>query len=178
MKTMRITIITLLFISLLLLTGCETSQNGTKRMETTSKTITDCNEVFVYASYTPVKINILPLTEYADVGSQSGGTGVEIYVSLSDSFGSHIKSPGTFRFELYERIPRSAEPKGKRIDYWPDIDLTDIAENETRWRDFLRAYEFNLPLESRISQNCILQATCICPNGKRLSAEYPLSQIK
>jgi hypothetical protein len=89
-----------------------------------------------------------------------------------------MKSPGVFRFELYEKVPRSAEPKGKRISKWPDIDLTDAVENNARWRDYLRAYEFTLPLESETGQSHILQATCLCPNGKRLSAEFALAKEK
>lgn len=172
MKTIRITIIVLFFISLFLQTGCETSQKGTKQQEKLLQTVTDCNEVFAYAGYSPMKIDILPLTEYTAADNSPGSAKIEVYVSLSDSFGSQIKTPGIFRFELYERVPRSAEPKGKRIIHWPDTNLTNIAENENHWRDFLRAYEFILPVESQTNQNCILQATCICPNGKRLSAEF------
>jgi hypothetical protein len=79
---------------------------------------------------------------------------------------------------LYEKVPRSAEPKGKRITKWPDIDLTDIVENNVYWRDFLRAYEFTLPVELDARQNHILQATCLCPNGKRLSTEFTLPNTK
>ena len=158
--------------------GCEAPQVGPKGTESPYKVPADCNEAFAYASYIPAKIEIMPLTEYSADGGSETEPEIEVYASLSDLFGSQIKSPGIFRFELYERVPRSAEPKGKRIILWPDIDLTNIAENENHWRDFLRAYEFNLPVESQISQNCILQATCICPNGKRLSAEFPIKQTK
>ena len=178
MKTTVVTVQMFFFVLLFFEAGCETSQIGTKQIETPPKSVSDCNEVFVYVSYTPVKIDILPLTEYTAAGSSSEESEIKVYVSLSDSFGSHIKSPGIFRFELYERVPRSAEPKGKRIILWPDIDLTNIAENENHWRDFLRTYEFNLPIEFQTNQNCILQATCICPNGKRLSAEFTLTQTK
>ena len=65
-------------------------------------------------------------------------------VSLLDPFDCQIKSPGVFRFELYEYVQRSAEPKGQRVIIWPDIDLTECSENNNHWRDFLRAYEFNL----------------------------------
>jgi len=82
--------------------------------------------------------------------------------------------PGVFRFELYERVVRSAEPKGRRIVIWPDIDLTGAAENNEYWRDFLRAYEFNLPFEAQIKQCYILQVTYLSPSGKRLSAELSL----
>jgi|SRR4030042_498009 hypothetical protein len=178
MKTTGITVLIIFFISLFFEAGCETSQVGKIRTETPSTTVSDCNEAFAYAGYTPVKINILPLTEYTAAGSSGNDSEIEVYVSLSDSFGSQIKSPAIFRFELYERVLRSAQPKGKRITLWPDIDLTNIAENENHWRDFFRAYEFNLPVTSGSNQDCILQATCICPNGRRLSAEYPLSQTK
>lgn len=169
-----------IFFVLLLLAavGCEAPQVGPKGSESPSQAPADCNEAFAYASYIPVKVEIMPLTEYTASGSVEKEPNIEVYMSLSDSFGSQIKSPGIFRFELYEKVPRSAEPKGKRIILWPDIDLTNIAENENHWRDFLRAYQFNLPVESQISQNCILQATCICPNGKRLSAEFPIKQTK
>ncbi len=159
-------------------TGCERPQIGPKRNDPLPQTVSDCNEAFAYISYAPVKIVIIPLTEYTTTKVAGEGPKIEVYVSLLDSYGSQIKSPGTFRFELYERAARSAEPKGKRIIHWPDFDLTNVAENDNRWRDFLRAYEFSLPCESQASQHCILQATCICPNGKRLSAEFALSKTK
>ena len=173
-KTMNISLVVLL----LAVFGCEPPQVGPKRIESQSTVPTDCNEVFAYASYVPVKIEIMPLTEFTGVSDTTEELTIKVYVSLLDSFGYQIKSPGTFRFELYERVPRSAEPKGRRISIWPDIDLTDVVENNQYWRDFLRAYEFSLPLESGTSQSNILLATCLCPNGKRLSAEFTLKQTK
>jgi hypothetical protein len=93
---------------------------------------------------------------------------------LLDSFDCQIKTPGIFRFELYKYVRRSAEPKGKRIAIWPDIDLTGTTENNNYWRDFLRAYEFNLDFVPKRNQSYILQATCLCPNGKHLSADFVL----
>ena len=75
-----------------------------------------------------------------------------MYAALRDSFGSCLKAPGVFRFELYEYVQYSSEPKGKRIIIWPDIDLTDAAENNEYWNDFLRAYEFSLDLEQDMNQ--------------------------
>ena len=132
----------------------------------------------VYAPYNPVKIDIMPLTEVVYVNSPEEKSKIKIYVGLLDSFGCQIKSPGVFRFELYERVVRSAEPKGRRIAIWPDIDLTDVAENNNYWRDFLRAYEFNFDFEPQSSQGYVLQATCLCPNGKRLSAEFALKRTE
>ena len=159
-------------VFLLVCTGCEPQPVVT---EPKRLSISDCNELSAYARYTPVKTNILPLTEFVAPPEDVEGVKIKAYVSLSDSFGCQAKSPGVFRFELYEAVPRSAEPKGKRIFIWrPDIDLTDPAENNKHWRDFLRAYEFDLYLESAGEGNYILQVTCLCPTGRRLSAEFAL----
>jgi hypothetical protein len=125
-------------------------------------------------TFAPARVSILPLTELS--GPSEGGlhTTLNAYVALVDAFGSQIKAPGTLRFELYEYVPRSAAPKGQRTAVWPDIDLTRPAENNQRWRDFLRAYEFELDVRADRSTTYILEATCLCPDGKRLSCEYRL----
>jgi hypothetical protein len=123
------------------------------------------------ADYGPVKVDILPLTEFAASG---GGKIIKAYVSLLDAFNSQIKSPAVFRFELYNKVPLSAEPRGQRIVLWPDIDLNDVAKNNKHWNDFLRAYEFNLPFVPKANQSYILEVTSMCPGGKRLSAQFTL----
>ena len=128
----------------------------------------------VYAAYTPAGVDILPLTEFVGTGETEEQTKIRVYVSLLDTFDCQIKAPGIFRFELYERIQRRAEPKGRRIIIWPDINLTDAAENNSYWRDFLRAYEFGLDFEPQSNRNYILQATFLCPSGRRLSVEFTL----
>jgi len=131
---------------------------------------------YSYASYAPAKVDIMPLTELVTASGQ--GSRIHLYVSLLDAFGSQIKSPAVFRFELYEHVVRSAEPKGKRAVIWADFDLTSPAVNNEYWRDFLRAYEFNLPFEQASGQTYILQVTCLCPNGSRLASEFTLKQAK
>ena len=142
-----------------------------------AETDNDFKKLSVYSLFAPAKINIMPLTEFvsADNARQAN---INLYVSLLDSFGSQIKSPGVFRFELYQRVLRSAEPKGRRVVKWPDIDLTNPAANNEYWRDFLRAYEFDLPFELAANRSYILQATCLCPNARRLSTEFALKFTK
>ncbi len=130
-----------------------------------------------YQRYAPVKIDIMPLTELVPQGGARGGR-MNLYVSLLDAFGHQIESPAVFRFELYEYVQRSAQPKGKRAVIWADVDLTDPVSNNEHWRDFLRAYEFDLPFEQADNQNFILQVTCLCPNGSRLSSELMLKRTK
>ncbi len=154
--------------------GCEQTPG---LPEFTTGTDNDFKRLSVYSHFAPAKISIMPLTEFINpAGTRQAN--MNLYVSLLDSFGSQIKSPGVFRFELYQRVQRSAEPKGKRIIIWPDIDLTDPVENDEYWRDFLRAYEFNLPFESAVNKSYILQVTCLCPTGRRLSDEFAIKLTK
>lgn len=168
-------IITLLLLTLLLINiGCEQAKSPA---EIPPKTDKSDNNLSLYARFVPEKIDIMPLTELVDTENAQQSR-ISIYVSLIDKFGSQIKSPGVFRFELYEYMQRSAEPKGKRAVIWPDVDLTDSIANNDYWRDFLRAYEFSLPCEQTNGNDYILQATCLCPNGKRLSSEFTLKHTK
>lgn len=167
MKIAAVVFRILLFIFLLAAAGCGQLTGRT------SKADNDLNKISAYSRFAPDRINIMPLTEFINTDNVRQ-ISIKPYVSLLDSFGSQIKSPGIFRFELYQRALRSAEPKGKRAVIWQDIDLTEPTLNNEYWRDFLRAYEFDLPFELDVSQSYILQVTCQCPNGRRLSAEFAL----
>lgn len=150
---------------------------GCNQPETVNENPATADILSSYACYAPVKIDIMPLTEFSSLGDTQR-LKINLYVSLLDQFSSQIKSPGMFRFELYEYIQRSAEPKGKRTIIWPDVDLTDPAKNNDYWRDFLRTYVFSLPCQQSINQDYILQVTYLCPNGKRLSSDFTLRHTK
>ncbi len=125
--------------------------------------------------YAPVKLDIAPLTEFLPA-DQTHRPLINLYVSLLDQFGSQVKSPGRFRVELYEHVPRSAPPRGRRLAIWPELDLTDPLANNEYWQDFLRAYEFTLPLDQPPGPSQILQVTYFCPTGRRLTSEFTLGQ--
>ena len=133
-------------------------------------------ELALYVDYGPVRIDVLPLTEFEPGRGLDAAGKIKVYVSLLDKFGSEIKAPGVFRFELHQYVERSARQKGRRIAIWPDVDLTDPAENNRYWRDFLRAYLFELDFELQANQRYMLQVTCLCPSGKRLSEEFTLGR--
>jgi len=120
----------------------------------------------------PTRIDVLPITSIEPASAADHDTTINAYIGLIDAFDSQIKSPAVFRFELFQRLQRSSDPKGKRLIVWPDIDLTDPALNNNLWQDFLRAYHFSLPLQKTSADNCILQVTVICPSGKRLVSEF------
>jgi len=128
----------------------------------------------LYGHYAPAKIDILPLTEFVETDDARAASKIELFISLLDDFGSAVKAPGVFRFELYEYVRRSAKPKGRRIAVWPDFDLTELTDNNRYWQDFLRSYRFELDFEPQGSQKYILQATCLSPDGRRLSADFVL----
>lgn len=121
--------------------------------------------------YTARQVRIMGLTEIGGDPDNPYKAKLRAYVDLLDAFGSRIKSAGIFRFELYEFLPRSSQRKGKRLATWPDIDLTDAKTNNIYWRDFLRAYQFDLdiPFAPSARQSFILEVTCITPTGKRLT---------
>ncbi len=132
----------------------------------------------VSARYAPAKIDIMPLTELLPPAADSRDFTVSIYVSLLDSYGCQIKAPGTFRLELYEFVQHTNDSKGKRVVVWPDLDLTDPAVNNRYWRDFLRAYQFNLPVAALTADSYVVEVTCLCPSGKRLSAEATIRRTQ
>jgi len=174
MKLLRLISLVLLLILFSINAGCEQPKIPA---EIPAQNDMAFNMLSLYTSYVPVKIDIMPLTEFNSL-VDSQRPKLNLYISLLDPFGSQIKSPGIFRFELYEYMQRSAQSKGKRAIKWPDVDLTDPVKNNDYWRDFLRAYVFSLPCEQSFSQDYILQVTCLCPNGKRLSTEFTLKHTK
>lgn len=128
----------------------------------------------VPTGFAPAKICILPLTELPSSTGSSQAVSLDAYISLLDAFGAQIKAPSVIRFELYQYVPRSSEAKGLRLAIWPDIDLTHPAMNNRYWRDFLRAYEFKLDAPAGLNETYVLEVTCMCPDGRRLTAEFPL----
>ena len=95
---------------------------------------------------------------------------------MLDIFDSRIKAPCRFRFELYEFLPRSSQKLGTRIFMWEEFDLTGAKANNAAWKDHLRAYQFDLPLEVAMVANkpYMLQVTCMTADGKRLTDTFKL----
>jgi hypothetical protein len=156
-------------MSLCLLGGC-----GSSSSQTASDLDEKNSDLDVFAQYSAEKISIMPLTKFVGVGAVDETERIKLYVALLDAFGSQRKTPGVFRFEMYEYIERSGEQKGKRIVIWPDIDLVASGVNNEYWQDFFRAYKFDLDFEPQMSKSYVLQVTCMIPNGKRLTAEFIL----
>lgn len=125
----------------------------------------------VIKQYAPNRIHIIGLSEFVSEKGSRQWPKIRAYVDLLDKYDSRVKFPATFRFELYEFVPRTSRSKGTRIFAWEDFELSGPAKNNTHWQDHLRAYKFDLPLgfEPADGTEFILEATCIMPNSKRLS---------
>jgi hypothetical protein len=149
--------------ALLLLSGCpdETPQPvGNNGLEGDPNCIYGVSE-----------IHIVGLTTLTPDPEDAFASKMEVYIDLVDSFGSRIKAPGTFRFELHEFVARSGKIEGKRFFLeQPDIDLTDAAANNDHWQDYLRAYVFNLKPKFRVAGGTeyILQVTFFTGDERRL----------
>jgi hypothetical protein len=168
MKTIAGTARILLSTLLLAAMGCE---RGDSRRDPAG---VPSNGLSVYQPYVAARLDVTPLTDFVAGGSGEEASQIKVYVGVLDSFDCQIKSPGTFRFELYEHVEGSSEPRGSRVALWPDVDLTDSGENNSFWRDFLRVYEFNLDFKPGSSRRYILDVTFMCPMGERLSDDFVL----
>lgn len=125
------------------------------------------------AFYCPATISVLPLTGFVSERVGQETSKLHIYVSLLDAFGRQVKYPAEFRFELYEYVPFVGDHKGSRPTIWPDLNLNDPQANDHYWEDYLRAYHFEFDFEQP-EPPYILEVTCKCGYGKRLSADFEL----
>ena len=121
------------------------------------------------------RVSISAITEFVQ-GSE--GPQIKTLVEFSSASDLAVKTPCTFRFELYEFQPVSSDPRGRRVVIWPTIDLNDPHMIERHWKDFLRGYEFFLPLEftPRQGGKYVLEVTCFV-DQKRHSDLYKMQYL-
>ncbi len=133
----------------------------------------------IYENYGAQQIRVVGLTEIVADPEHPGHSLLVAYVDLLDAFECKIKSPGTFRFEIYNFIPRSNEPRGKRLFLWADIDLVAAEKNNLYWQDFLRTYKFELEMDflPGEGQQYIVEATFITPRQGRMSDTHELTYL-
>ncbi len=129
----------------------------------------------IYSQYHPKKAVITPLTEFIE-GDDESSTMIKVYVSLNDSKDASVKSPGVFRFELFDYTARSSDVKGSRLIIWEDINLINYDKNSSHWRDYLRAYEFELFCDCVNSgKKYVIQITYMTPAGNRIIGEWVIT---
>jgi hypothetical protein len=162
-------IVSLVCVFLLFGGGCESPAPAVPPQPTDP----NAPDIPMCAFYCPARIAVLPLTGFVSADSAQQPSKLHIYVSLLDAFGRQIKYPAEFRFEVYEYVQFVGDHKGNRLAIWPDLDLEDPQANDYYWQDYLRAYRFEFEFEPTAA-SYMLEVTCICGYGKRLSAHFEL----
>jgi hypothetical protein len=116
------------------------------------------------------RIHISAITEIVPDSAASDGMQIKTLVELFDPSGSPVEAPCVIRFEFYEFRPMSSDPRGRRLLIWPDQNLNEPGTNDEHWKDFLRGYEFFLPLEFTLQEGkkYVLEVTCLV-NQQRYS---------
>lgn len=136
------------------------------------------NKIYATAGFEVERINIIGLTRIVSDDYDAELKNISVCVDVLDLFDSRIKAPCKFRFELFDYLPRSKQNLGSRLVIWQDSDLTSAQANNTAWKDHLRAYQFELPLDFTpvAGRAYMLQATCMTTDGKRLINTFKLEQ--
>lgn len=108
------------------------------------------------------RVRISALTDFVVSEGDSQKSEIKTFAELLDAYDSQLKKLCVFRFELYDYKPLSSNPRGKRLVIWPDYDLTDPTDNNQHWKDYLRSYEFYLPLgfSPQPEKSYLLEVTC------------------
>ena len=117
----------------------------------------------VQQGFTIQRVRISALTDFVVSREDPQESEIKTFAELLDAYDTSFKKPCVFGFELYEYKPLMSNPRGKRIIIWPDIDLTSPGKNNKHWKDYLRAYEFYLPLgfSPQPERNYLLEVTCL-----------------
>jgi hypothetical protein len=122
----------------------------------------------------PTKIELQHyLTKPLDFDGTGDADGLEVILSVLDSFGDPVKCTGTFHFDLHTLRMASADKLGAQIAHWPvtiDSDKTLVEY----WDRYARCYRFPLKLRSGKLPpgRYILNARLITPTNEKLYDTY------
>lgn len=125
----------------------------------------------------PAKIEIQRyLTKPYDFDGAGSANGLEVIVSVTDSFGDPVKCLGTFHFELYTMRMASGDRLGQEVANWP-VELADEKSMIQYWDRLTRSYRFPLRLRSGVLPpgRYILNARLVTPARENLFDSYEFS---
>lgn len=97
----------------------------------------------------PRDIRIHPFTGMRTFDETGGIKGIDVRIETVDAYGDAAKAFGNFRFEMYEFLPNSIDPKGKRIATWEEA-LLKSKKNLLHWDKITRTYKFKLQWDKPI----------------------------
>ncbi|MFH1749195.1 MAG: hypothetical protein ABIG44_19360 [Planctomycetota bacterium] len=143
--------------------------------ENTSTVQMDNPELAAYVQLImPTRVEIQSYwTKPVSFAGDGRADGIEMILSVFDSFGDLTKIVGTLHVELHTRRSASADRLDKRLAFWP-IELNSRKSLIQHWDPLARFYRFPLELaEAPLPPGrYILTVRLVAPNGERLSDEY------
>jgi len=163
-----------LLVMLAAFAGCEVEDVNSTSSNVNSRNI----KIYATEGFEVDRIDIIGLTRIVPDDYDQELKNISVCVDVLDIFDSRIKAPCKFRFELFDYLPRSAQNLGSRLLIWTDMDLSSAQANNAAWKDHLRAYQFELPLDFQpvAGKSYMLQATCMTIEGKRLRNVFKLGK--
>jgi len=120
----------------------------------------------------PKTIRIHPFTQTRVFDEAGGIKGVDVRIEAVDAYGDATKAFGDFRFEMYDFVTNSLDPKGKRIATWNES-LLEPKRNLLHWDKITRTYEFKLQWDRPIpvGKRYVLVAVFSSPFTRRIIDE-------
>jgi len=123
----------------------------------------------------PRKIEIVaPFTGVKSFDDDPTPDGIELLLQAVNSLDDPGMLVGHVRVELFEQVPATADPKGRRLEHW-NIELTTMNQQRTFWNAATQMYEFRLQADPEVippRDRYVLQVTYASPLGEHLTAEH------
>ncbi len=116
-----------------------------------------------------------PFTRVSSFDEDSTPEGIELFLRAVNALGNPgLMIAGHIRIELYEYVPASGVPQGKRYAVW-EVDLKTEKQQRTYWNQLTQMYEFRLAVDrAQIppADAYWLLVTYDSPFGTRLTDEF------
>jgi len=124
----------------------------------------------------PRRIEIVePFTRVKSFDDDGTPDGIELLLQAVNSLDDPgLMVIGTLRVELYEYVPASGLPRGRRLEQW-DVELVSDDQQRKYWNQLTQMYELRLGVDPKripSADRYVLLVTYDSPFGDRLTDEY------
>ncbi len=120
----------------------------------------------------PGKIEIVaPFTRVKSFDDDPMPDGIELLLQAVNSLDDPGMIVGSVHVDLFEHVPASSDPKGRRLEYW-DIELSTLQQQRTFWNQATQMYEFRLEIDPSVipaKDRFVVHVTYTSPLGEHLT---------